>query len=130
MTLLELHADVGRVADALEKIVFLLEKLVFPPPLGDVKVEQATLDDLHIVTEEDVIRMREEQQAFAERYQVVPNSPAEAQALIYWEEQQRSIYGEEWKAPDDWRAIMAQAGRESGPGRAQAEAAAQTADRI
>lgn len=78
MTLVELKVDLGRVADSLEKIVFLLEKLVFPPPPADVKVTQAKLDDLHIVTPEDTERMREEQAEFAERYQVVPNSPAMA----------------------------------------------------
>ena len=129
MTLLELKVDIGRVADSLEKIVFLLEKLVFPPPPADVKVEQATLDDLRTVAPEDIERMRGEQAEFAERYNVVPGSPAFAQALMHWEEQQKAIYGEEWKAPDDWRTILAAAER-GGPGREETGAAAETADRI
>lgn len=130
MTLLELNADMGRVADALEKLVFLLERLVFPPPPANLKVQQATLDDLHMPTEESTVKMREEQQQFAERYQVAPNTPAFAQALIYWEEQQKAIYGDEWQAPEDWRSILAQAERQGGQGRTEADAAAQTADRI
>ena len=107
MTLVELHVDIARVADALERIVFLLDKLVFPVPAEPVTVQQATLDDLHITTEEDVVRMRAEQEELAERFRVTPGSPAMMQALVAWEDQQRSIHGQEWKAPEDWRAIFA-----------------------
>lgn len=127
MTLLELKVDLARVADSLEKIVFLLEKLVFPAPPADVKVQQATLDDLHIFTPEDQQRMQEEQAEFAERYQVVPGSEAYAQALQEWEVEQRSIYGEDWQAPEDWRTILAAAER-GGNGR-ESLAAAQTPER-
>lgn len=111
MTLLELHVDVARVADALERIVFLLEKLVFPPRPADVKVHQATLDDLHTVTPEDVARMGAEQMEFAERFRVVPGTPAMSQAVQEWEAEQRSLYGEDWQAPEDWRTIFAAAAR-------------------
>ena len=111
MTLVDLHVDMGRVADALEKIVFLLEKLVFPPAPREVPAYQATLDDLHIVTPEDHERNAQEQMAFAERYRVVPGSEAMAQALADWEDEQRSIHGEAWQAPEDWRTIFAAAGR-------------------
>jgi len=47
MTLVELHVDVARVANALEKIAELLEKLVCEPPEADIPVQQSTLDDLH-----------------------------------------------------------------------------------
>lgn len=126
MTLVELHVDMSRIADALERIQFLLEKLVLTPAPADVKVQQATLDDLHTVTEEDVERIQAEQQAFAERYRVVPGSPAMMQALRDWEAQQRSIYGEDWEAPEDWRKLFAAASGErtvrepaspAGPGR-------------
>jgi len=123
MTLVELHVDVARMADALERIVFLLEKLVFAPPPADVKVHQATLDDLHTFTPEDHARIQEEQLAFAERYRVAPGSPAMMQALCDWEAQQRSIFGEDWKAPEDWRALFA-AVAASGGVRESAEAAA------
>lgn len=125
MTLVELHLDVARIGDALEKIALLLEKLAFePPPREDVKVHQATLDDLHTTSEEDVQRMQAEQMDFAERYRVLPGSPAMMQALVDWEDQQRSIHGENWQAPDDWRSILAaierdpllqSAGKTSGP---------------
>ena len=105
MALFEIKVELNRVAEALERIVYLLERLVYPPPAGEVKVQQATLDDLHIITPEDQGRIAEEQAAFAERYQVVPGSPAFSQALQEWEEEQRSIYGENWQAPEDWRAI-------------------------
>lgn len=111
MALIELHVELTRVADSLEKIVFLLEKLVFPPPPAAPSVRQSTLDDLHIVTAEDHQRMTEEQAAFAERYQVVPGSEAMAQALQAWEDEQRSVYGETWQAPEDWKTIFAAAER-------------------
>ena len=47
MTLVEFHADLARVANALDRIAFLLEKLVTVPPEREVRVEQATLDDLY-----------------------------------------------------------------------------------
>ena len=125
MTLVELHVDLARVADALERIVFLLEKLVFPPPPAEVKIHQATLDDLHTATPEEIARMQAEQMEFAERYRVVPNSPAMMQALMDWETEQRSLYGEDWQAPEDWRTILAGAGRnavrESAPAAAPAD---------
>lgn len=107
MTLVELHLDVSRVANALEKIASLLEKLVFEPRPQEVKVHQATLDDLHTVTEEDVARMQAEQMDFAERFRVVAGSPAMMRSLVDWEDQQRSIHGEKWQGPDDWRTILA-----------------------
>jgi hypothetical protein len=115
MTLLELHADFSRVADALEKIVFLLEKLVFPPPPADVKVRQATLDDLHTTSEEDIAWMQADQKEFAERFGVVPGSPAMMQVMVDWEDQQRSIHGEDWQRPDKeaWRSIFAAAQRDA-----------------
>ena len=113
MTLVELHVDVARVADALERLVFLLEKLVFPPAPANPQVRQSTLDDLHTVSEADIARMQTEQQDFAERYRVVPGSPAMMQAIKQWEAEQRSLYGEEWQAPEDWRAILAAAERGS-----------------
>jgi len=106
MTLVELHVDLSRAADALEKIVFLLEKLAFPPPAAEVEVHQATLDDLHIVTPEDQERIAQEQLAFAERYRVVPGSEAFARELAAWEEEQRSLHGQDWQAPD-WAAVFA-----------------------
>ena len=128
MTLVELHVDVARVADALERIVFLLEKLVFPPAPAEVKVQQATLDDLHSMSEEDYARIQAEQAAFAERYRVVAGSPAMMQALVEWEDEQRSLYGKEWKAPDDWRSILAAVER-SGSVREPAETAAAAGER-
>jgi hypothetical protein len=115
MTLVELHVDLSRAADALERIVFLLEKLVFPPPPADVKVQQATLDDLHTTSEEDIARMQADQMDFAEKFRVVPGSPAMMQAMVDWEDQQRSIHGEDWQAPDKeaWRSIFAAAQRDA-----------------
>lgn len=110
MTLVELHVDLARVANALDRIAELLEKLAIPPIPADIKVHQATLDDLHTVSEADLIRMQAEQLAFAERYRVAPNSPAMSEALRDWEEQQRSIHGEGWQPPEDWKAIYAAAG--------------------
>lgn len=105
MTLVELHVDVGRIADALEKIVFLLEKLVFPPLPADVKVTQATLDDLHIVTPEDVARIAEDRERFAEIHRVVPGSEAFDAALLDWEAEQKELHGEGWEPPD-WAEIF------------------------
>ena len=107
MTLLEFHADLSRVADSLEKIAYLLEKIAFPPPPTDVQVHQATLDDLHVVSPEDVEHMQAEQAEFAERYRVVPNSPAMAREIMAWEAEQRKLYGKDWEAPEDWKAIFA-----------------------
>jgi len=131
MTLLEFHADVSRLADALEKLVFLVEKLVFPPPSRDLKVEPATLDDLHSPTEEDTIQMQAEKFAFAEQYQVAPDSPAFSQMVLTWVDQQRSIHGEGWEAPNpkDWRTILAEAERRTGESGTRSDASAQTADR-
>lgn len=112
MTLFELHVDVGRIADALEKIVFLLEKLVYPPKPPEVKVEQATLDDIHYPSEEEYIRQMAEMQEFAARYHVVPGSEAFGEALLMWEEEQKRLYGDEWQPPKDWRSVFAQAERE------------------
>lgn len=105
MTLLELHVDVGRIADALEKIVFLLEKLVIPPLPAGVRVTQATLDDLHIVAPEDVARMAEDQQRFAEVHRVVPGSEAFDAELLAWEAEQKKVHGQDWKPPD-WAEIL------------------------
>jgi hypothetical protein len=128
MTLLELHVDVSRMADALERIVTLLEKLIYPPPPAEVSVHQATLDDLHIVTPQDQERIQQEQAEFAERYRVVPGTPAMALAL-QWEAEQRSLYGQQWEKPDDWRAIFvaAEGGGQEGPVRASAETPTATA---
>jgi hypothetical protein len=123
MTLLELHVELGRVADALDKIVFLLEKLIFPPAPAEVKIHQATLDDLHTVTPEDHARIQQEQRTFAERYGVVAGSPAMMRAIVDWETEQRNIYGETWQAPDDWRSILAAIER-GGAVRESAETAA------
>lgn len=113
MTLVEFHVDVGRIADALEKIVYLLEKLVIPPLPADVKVAQATLDDLHIVTPEDTARMKEDQMRFAAIHRVVPNSEAFDAAVLDWEAEQRELHhGEDWKPPD-WAEILASASRKS-----------------
>jgi hypothetical protein len=117
----------GRVADALEKLVFLLEKLVFPPPPRDVKVIQADLDDLKVVGEEEILKMREEKTEFARRYQVMPDSPAFGQAILDWENQMRNIHGEEWRPPEDWRSILAQAQRQAG---IRGEQASSTAEAV
>jgi hypothetical protein len=123
MTLVDLHVDVGRVADALEKIVYLLEKLAFPPSPAPAQVQQATLDDLHIVTADDHQRIQEQWIAFAERYRVVPGSDAFFRELVGWEEEQRSIHGQEWQAPD-WAAAFTAAARSAGgAGREPFEAA-------
>src|SRR5215471_1885908 len=100
MTLVELHVDLSRAADALERIALLLEKLVYPPAPAELKVHQATLDDLHIVTPEDQARMVAQQIAFGELHRVVPGSEAFEKYVLDWEEQQRSLHGEEWQAPD------------------------------
>ena len=121
MTLVDLHVDMDRVATALEKLVFLLEKLVFPPPQPELKVQQAQLEDLRVVTPEDTDRMREAQERFAEVYRVVPNSSAFTEALLDYEAEQRSIYGEDWEAPD-WAGIFTNAYR--GTREPAAEAAA------
>src|SRR5215471_11671633 len=110
MKLLEIQVDLSRVADALERIVFLLEKLVFPPPPADLKIAQATLDDLHVVTPEDQARIQQEQMAFAELHRVLPGSEAFDRELLDWEERQRSIHGEKWQAPDWAAAFVAAAG--------------------
>jgi hypothetical protein len=110
MTLFELHVDLSRVANALEKIAHLLEKLVILPLPADVKVTQATLDDLHIVTPEDVERMSAEAQRFAEIHRVVPGSEAFTRELLDWEAEQKELNGETWKAPD-WAEIFASARR-------------------
>src|SRR5215471_3003867 len=102
MTLLELHMDVARVANALEKIAELLEKLVTEPPPADIQVQQSTLDDLYDASPERIGRMQAEQQEFAERYRVTPGSPAMRKALMDWEAEQRMLYGEKWQAPKDW----------------------------
>jgi|SRR5215472_14599588 len=112
MSLIDIHVEMGRVADALEKIVYLLEKLVLPPPARDVKVHQATVEDLHFVTEEDVMRMQAEQRDFSERNQVAVGSPAMMAAVADWERLQREIHGEEWQAPKDWRSIFASVERD------------------
>ena len=127
MTLFEIHADVARVATALERIVFLLEKLVFPPEPAEVKVQQATLDDLRVVSPEVTERMHEAQMRFAEFHRVVPNSEAFAYELLAWEEEQRSIHGENWEPPD-WAEIFASAYRGTGPGPKPAPAPAPAAD--
>lgn len=126
MALVELTTDLTRVADALERIAFLLDRLVYPPLAADVKeVHQATLDDLHVVTPEDLERINEEQVAFAQRYRVVPGSEAMALALKAWEDEQRSVYGETWQPPEDWRTVFAAAGRgQSGGDRGAASGAA------
>jgi len=111
MTLVELHVDLERVAGALEKLVFLLEKLVFPPEPDARAIHQATLDDLHTISPEDLERIRQEQDAFAERYRVVPGSEAMTEALASWEIEQRNIYGEEWEPPQDWKTLFARAER-------------------
>ena len=118
MTLLEFHADLTRVADSLERIASLLEKLVFPPQPADVQVHQATLDDLHVVSPEDVERIHAGQAEFAERHRVVPNSPAMDREILAWIEEQKRIHGEQWEAPQDeeWKAIFARSYAASGAG--------------
>ena len=128
MTLVELHVDVARVANALEKIVSLLEKLVLPPPPADLKIRQATVDDLRIVTPEDQVRMLQEQMAFGELHRVVPGSEAFDRELVVWEQEQRSLHGEEWKAPD-WAAAFVAAQQQGAAARESPEAAAAAAER-
>lgn len=120
MPLVEWHVEMNRVADALERIAYLLERLVYPPLPADIQVQQATLKDLHFITPEDHARITEEQAAFAARYQVVPGSEAFADALAEWEREQRSLYGENWQPPDDWRSIFREAAEGAG-GRAGTE---------
>jgi hypothetical protein len=110
MTLLELHLDVARIANALDKIVFLLEKLALDPPEREIKVQQASLDDLHIISPEEAQRMADEAGRFAEIHRVVPGSRAFAEELIAWEDQQKEIHGSEWQAPD-WASVFASAYR-------------------
>lgn len=112
MTLVELHVDLARVAESLEKIVYLLEKLVIPPLPADVRVTQATLDDLRSITPEDTVRMAEEQMRFAELHRVVPGSEAFDAEFLDWEARQKEIHGEEWKPPD-WAEAIASARRGS-----------------
>lgn len=119
MTLIEFHADVTRVANALERIVFLLEKLVIPPLPADVSVMKATLDDLHIITPEDAARTAAEQMRFAEIHKVVPGSEAFDSALLAWEAEQRELHGEAWNPPA-WAEVFATA---AGGGRAAREPA-------
>jgi hypothetical protein len=114
MPLIEIRTDLTRVADALERIAYLLERLVYPPLPADIQVQQATLQDLHIVTPEDHQRMTEEQAAFAARYHVMPGSEAFGDALADWEAEQRSLYGENWQAPDDWRKVFREAAEATG----------------
>ena len=108
MTILEFHADLARVADSLEKIAFLLEKLAFPPPPADLKVQQATLDDLKYVDEAAILQQKQEQQEFAERFQVVPDSPAFQRELVAWVTEMRMIHGEQWQPPEEWKTIFAE----------------------
>ena len=118
----------ARLADALERLVFLVEKLVLPPPAPDVNsVHAATLDDLHMPTEEDTIRMQQEQQDFADLRQVMPNTPAFAREMIAWMEEQRYVHGEQWQPPQDWRTVLSEAYREAYGDGASAEAPAQAA---
>lgn len=109
MTLFEFHADVARVANALDRIVFLLEKLVIAPPPRDVRVEKATLDDLHVIEPEEIARMQAERERFAEMHRVVPGSEAFVDDLFAWEAEQRRINGQDWKAPD-WASTFTAAG--------------------
>jgi hypothetical protein len=128
MTLIEVKVELSRVADSLERLVFLLERLVYPPLPANIHVHQATLDDLKVVTPDDIERMTREQQAFAERYQVVPGSEAMTEALQDWEEAQKRLYGENWQAPEDWKTIFAVADIHRGGGTPAGPAAAQTPD--
>jgi len=124
LTLLELHVDLARVANALDRIVFLLEKLVIEPPPRDVRVTQATLDDLHMATPEAIERMAEEQARFAEVHRVVPGSEAFTEELLAWEARQRRLHGEGWKEPE-WAEIFTAALGGGGTVREHAGAAAQ-----
>ena len=128
MTLLELTVDVGRVADALEKIVFLLEKLVIPPLPADVRVDQASLDDLHIITPEDTVRMAEEKMRFGELHRVVPGSEAFDDELLRYEAEQKELHGETWKAPT-WAAVFTEAARGGRTARQPADDTAAAAER-
>ena len=115
MTLLELSVDVTRIAESLEKIVFLLEKLVYPPPAPELKVQQATVDDLYTASPEALQQMQEHVRDFAQLHRVVPGSEAFDRELLEWESQQRSLHGENWKGPDWAEAFIAAA--QGGPGR-------------
>jgi hypothetical protein len=127
VTLVELHLDVTRIADALEKLVFLVERMVYPPPPAEIKIQQATMDDLRFVGEEVIMQMQQEKSEFAQRYNVMPDSPAFAQAIQDWESQMRKIHGEEWKAPEDWKGIFARAQAASGAGGVEAGSSAEAA---
>lgn len=131
MTLVELHVDVARVADALEKLVFLVEKLVYPPAPMNASVQPATLADLYTPTEQDHLRIKNQQSAFAELHRVMPGSEAFDRELLLWEEEQRRIHGEEWKAPD-WAFAFGAAAQERaqrGPVPEPAEAAGERGSR-
>lgn len=128
MTLFEVHVDLSRIGDALEKIVFLLEKLVFPPLPADVRITQATLDDLRIVTPEETERMAAERQRFAEIHRVVPGSEAFDASLLDWEAEQKELHGENWKPPD-WAEILVSVLGRSGAVREPAETSAAAAER-
>ena len=95
----------------------------------DIKIRPAGLDDLYQATPERNERVLAEQAEFAERYGVVPGSDAMWEAVRAWEVEQRSLYGDEWKAPEDWRAIFAGIHREGEAGGKRAAAPAAGAAR-
>jgi hypothetical protein len=52
MPLIQINADLKRVAEALEKIRDLLKIAVGPPP--ELNIERSDLEDLHVLTYEGV----------------------------------------------------------------------------
>lgn len=120
MSLISITADFSTVCHLLRQIVTLLTRLadaaerlapVLPPDDAQAPVYQAGPADIHLIDDEAGEQVRAGMQIVAERYGVVPGSPAFDVALRDYEQEMKRVYGDDTVL--DWEEIFKQAGEGS-----------------
>lgn len=118
MSLLSITADFSTLVSVLREISTLLLRLVqavervspvLPSPDEAPPVYQAQPQDVHAIDDEAQELARAGEFVFAERYGVVPGSPAFRAAMADYEREMRRVYGDDTTI--DWPEVFKTAAR-------------------
>ena len=82
MALIEVHADLGRCAAALERIANAIEALLPPVPLPTGNYRKAGLDALTVISDEERAEREEEEERRAAALGYVPHSEAGQEYMV------------------------------------------------